>query len=162
DHFIAPGIVAAMIPSWIPGHLFWTYFVGTALIAAALSIVINKYSTIAAALVGLMIFSFVLILHVPRVAGNPSDRITLAVLMRDLSFSAGAIAFALTYTQRSPTALAHKLTSVLRFAVGITVVFFGLEHFLHPQFVPVVPLNQVMPAWVPAPLLVSYGTGVVL
>src|SRR6266700_667459 len=47
DHFIAPKIVATMIPSWIPGHLFWTYFVGTALIAAALSIVMDKYSTVA-------------------------------------------------------------------------------------------------------------------
>ncbi len=162
DHFIAPAIVAAMIPSWIPGHLFWTYFVGTALFAAALSIVVDKYSTLAATLVGLMIFSFVLILHVPNVVGNPRDRILIAVLLRDLSFSAGALALALTRVHKLPNESTRIMRAALRFAVGIPILFFGVEHFLHPQFVPVVPLQQPMPTWVPAPLFVSYVTGIVM
>src|SRR5262249_27273181 len=161
DHFISPGIVAGMIPSWIPWHLFWTYFVGLALIAAALSMVLNKYSTLAATLLGLMLLSFVLLLHVPNAAANVGDRIAWAVLLRDLSFSAGALAFAssrarLSAEQRS------EWNVVLRLAIGVPTVYFGVQHFLHPQFVPVVPLRQLMPAWVPAPVVVSYATGIVM
>src|ERR1700747_3558948 len=93
DHFIDPAIVAAMVPSWIPWHLFWTYLVGTALIADALSIVTNKSPSLAAALLSAVSFVCVALLHVPKLAANPSDRIPLAVLLRDLSFSAGALAF---------------------------------------------------------------------
>jgi uncharacterized membrane protein len=162
DHFIAPAIVAAMVPSWIPWHLFWTYLVGTALIAAALSIVTNKYASLAAALLSAMIFSFVLLLHVPKLAANPSDRITLAVLLRDLSFSAGALAFVAAHSLRLSGYSAHRITLALRFAIAIPALLFGIEHFLHPDFVPVVPLNQLMPTWVPAHHFVSYGTGFVL
>jgi len=162
DHFIAPQIVASMVPSWIPGHLFWTYFVGTALIAAAVSIVVDKYSTLAAILLGLMIFSFVLLIHVPKAAASPSDRITLAVLLRDLSFSAGAFAFGIAHGQKPPSDFSHKMTVALRFVIAIPALFFGVEHFLHPQFVPVIPLNQLMPSWVPAHLFVSYLTGISL
>jgi uncharacterized membrane protein len=162
DHFMAPQIVAAMVPSWIPGHLFWTYLVGTALIAAALSMVTNKYSTLAATLLGLMIFSFVLLIHVPNFAAKPGDRILFAVLIRDLSFSAGALAFAVAHAQASAADLVRKLTPILRSVIAVTTVFFGVEHFLHPQFVPVVPLTQLMPAWIPAHLFLSYVTGTAL
>jgi hypothetical protein len=37
DHLVAAKLVATIVPSWIPGHLSWVYFVG-ALIVAALSL----------------------------------------------------------------------------------------------------------------------------
>ena len=162
DHFMAPQIVAAMVPSWIPGHLFWTYFVGTALIAAALSMVVDRYSALAATLLGWMIFFFVLLLHVPKLVANPGDRITLAVLLRDLSFSAGAFSFAIAHGRKPAADFMHKVRVALRFAIAIPTLFFGVEHFLHPQFVPVVPLNQLMPSWIPAHVFVSYITGISL
>ena len=30
DHLVAAKFVATIVPSWIPGHLFWVYFVGCA------------------------------------------------------------------------------------------------------------------------------------
>ncbi len=45
DHLVDAADIAPLVPSWIPAHLFWTYLVGVALIAAALSIILNRYSS---------------------------------------------------------------------------------------------------------------------
>ncbi|MGA8308848.1 MAG: DoxX family membrane protein [Terriglobales bacterium] len=68
QHFLYAKFVATLVPSWIPGHLFWAYFVGVAFVAAALAIAIGKSARLAATLLGLMFFLWVISLHLPRVA----------------------------------------------------------------------------------------------
>ena len=107
DHFIASRLVATLVPSWIPWHLFWVYLVGVALFASALSIVTRKHSVLAATLLSAMLFSFVLLISGPQLAARRGDRFLLAVLLRDSSFSAGALdsrafAFGLFDRRRSP------------------------------------------------------------
>jgi uncharacterized membrane protein len=136
--------------------------VGVALIAAALSIVTRQYSVLAATLLSAMIFSFVLLISVPRVAADPGDRFALAVLFRDSAFSAGALACAVVQAGERPKRSLNKLTIVVRYVIALAAIGFGVEHFLHPEFVPVVPLKQLIPSWVPGHLLLSYVTGAVL
>src|ERR1700691_6625408 len=52
EHLVDTAEIAALVPSWMPAHLFWTYLVGVALIAAALSITVKRYSKLAAILLG--------------------------------------------------------------------------------------------------------------
>jgi uncharacterized membrane protein len=66
EHFIYPEFVASIVPRWMPGELFWTYFCGLALIAAGAGILIRKQATLAATLLGSMIFIWVVVLHIPR------------------------------------------------------------------------------------------------
>jgi hypothetical protein len=84
--------------------LFWTYFVGVALIAGALSISMKQKAGWSAPLVALMLFLFVVLMHLPNVVSDPKDRIAWAVLFRDLSFSGGALALAGTAAHGWPTA----------------------------------------------------------
>ncbi len=42
EHFRGPEFVQNMVPSWMPGHRFWAYFVGCALLAAATSLTLQK------------------------------------------------------------------------------------------------------------------------
>ena len=161
DHFISPKTIAAMVPSWIPGHFFWVYFCAVGLIAAGLSIVVGRYSTLAATLLGSMLLSFVLLIHIPSLMSEPHDRFALAVLFRDLSFSAGAFALAAGRAKMSGSRLRY-VGAVLRTLIAVAVVVFGVEHFLHPDFVPVVPLRQPMPSWIPAHVPLAYLTGTVL
>lgn len=162
DHLIAPKIVAAIVPSWIPGHLFWVYFVGVALFAASLSIVTRKHSLLAATLLSAMLFLFVLLLHVPNLAAHPRDRFALAIVLRDLSFSAGALACAVVQAEGWPKRNLNRIVILVRYVIAFSAVVFGVEHFLHPEFVPVVPLRQLMPAWIPGHLPLAYVTGMVL
>jgi len=69
QHFLYPAYLATLIPAWIPGHLFWEDFVGTAFIAAAAGIATNRAARPAALLLGTMFGVFVVVLHVPRVVG---------------------------------------------------------------------------------------------
>jgi uncharacterized membrane protein len=65
-HFLYADFVATLIPTWIPAHVFWTYFAAIALIAGALGMFISKIELYAAALLALMIFLWVILLHAPR------------------------------------------------------------------------------------------------
>lgn len=162
DHFVASKIVAAIVPSWIPWHLFWVYFIGVALLAAALSLVTRKHSLLAETLLSAMILSFVLLIHVPNFAANPHDRFAFAVLLRDVSFSAGALACALVQADGWPKRGVSRLTILVRYAIAVPTVVFGVEHFLFPQFVPVIPLEQLVPSRIPGHVGLAYVTGVLL
>ena len=162
EHLTVANDIAPAIPHWIPAHLFWTYLVGVALISAALSIVAKRLSGLAASLLGVMLFCFVLLIHVPRWAANPGDRITLAVVLRDLAFSAGAFALASTRANLAWRSLGRRAATVARYVVGLAALFFGVEHFLHPQFVPVVPLGLAMPSWIPFHRFWAYSVGAML
>lgn len=162
EHFVFPNAVATMVPRYLPWHLFWTYFTGTCLIAAALSLVGRKHSGLAASLLGLMLFSFVMLIWVPNNLRVPGNRFGLAVILRDFSFSCGC--FALALRERAPLLDRHRsqVVPAIRAGIGMALLFFGVEHFLFPGFVPVIPLSQPMPAWMPAPAVIAYGTGVAL
>jgi len=81
--------------------------------------------------------------------------------VRDLSFSCGALSFAATQTKEWKTTGTHWLISVARVVIGIAVLFFAVEYFLHPEFVPAIPLKSRTPTSIPGHLLWTYLTGVV-
>ena len=67
QHFIYIDFVAQLVPPWIPAPVFWSYFAGIALIAGGLGLMIRKTRKISGSLAGLMIFVWMIILHIPRV-----------------------------------------------------------------------------------------------
>src|SRR5579864_8994298 len=40
EHFLAAKGLSGLVPKWLPGPMFWTYFFGVALAAAAVSFVV--------------------------------------------------------------------------------------------------------------------------
>ena len=72
-HFVYADFVAMLVPAWIPYHLFWTYFAAVALIAGAIGMLVPKTSRLAAGLSALMIFLWIILLHIPRALANLHD-----------------------------------------------------------------------------------------
>ncbi len=71
DHLFYAQGVSTLVPSWIPGSMFWTYFAGAALIAAGLGIALQVQLKLAALLLAAMIFIWFIILHIPRGIADP-------------------------------------------------------------------------------------------
>lgn len=159
EHFTATKILAGMVPHWIPGHLFWALFVGACLISAALSIAVRKYTGIAAALLGLTIFLFVLLIHIPGIASAPKSRLLWVVALRDLAFSGGALSVAATQKKPWTPPVRQRLTLLARLFLGVPITFLGVQQFLHPELAPGVPLPKLTPPWIPGHALWGYPIG---
>jgi uncharacterized membrane protein len=156
EHLTGARILMQGVPVWMPAHLFWAYFVGVALLAAALSLTFKKYVGWSTLLLAIMIFLFVATIHIPNVVANPKSRILWTVMLRDSAFASGILAFAASLRQQ------HNLTNIARTWFAIVVIYFGVDYFLHPLTAPGVPLAKLTPAWVPLPPLWGYLCGAVL
>ena len=84
NHFLYAKDAAAYMPSWIPSHMFWIYLAGVALIGAGIAIIFKIKTGLIAILLGTMIFTWFIILHVPKVIAAPvadrGDEVTSAFL----------------------------------------------------------------------------------
>lgn len=161
QHFTETKFVSMIVPSWLPGHVFWVYFVGTSILAAAVSIVVKKQVQLAATLLGALLILFVLLIHIPNIIAKPRDVLRWALAFRDLAFSGGALAFAGTQTEKWRAEGTHPLINVARIFVSAPVIFFGAAHFLHPEFLPADDFDQLTPTWIPGHALWPYLAGAV-
>jgi uncharacterized membrane protein YphA (DoxX/SURF4 family)/uncharacterized membrane protein len=74
-HFLYGKEVAFLVPSWIPYPVFWIYFAGAALIGSGLAIILRIRVALFSSLLGIMIFLWFVILHIPRVVvASANDR----------------------------------------------------------------------------------------
>lgn len=154
EHFTQTQGIASIIPAWIPWHLFWTYFVGTCFILGPLSLVTRIQPRLTASLVGLTFFLFVVLMDIPGWAQNPRDRIALAILLRELSFSGGALALAASLSQQQRSA--RVLATIARYFIAFAVLFYSVEQFMHGDHVPGIPLPMVTPRWLPGHAIWTY------
>jgi len=161
EHFTQTAAIASIVPQWIPWHLFWAYFVGACFIAAALSMVTRIQGRLSASLVALTFLLFVVLMDVPGWLQDPRDRFALTVALRELSFSGGALALAASFSEEWRGRAANVLATVARYFVGIPVLFFSLEQFLHGAYVPGVPLNRLTPDYVYGHAIWTYLAAVV-
>lgn len=70
-HFTFLERTAGMVPNWLPGHVGWAYFTGSAMIAAGVAIIARVLSRTAATLVALELTLFTLIVWVPTLFPHP-------------------------------------------------------------------------------------------
>ena len=162
EHFRGPEFVQQMVPSYMPARWFWPYLVGCALLAAATSLTFRKFVRLSSTLLGLMFFLFVCMIYLPYAFKHPQGRFGWTYALRDLSFCAGAWALAGLYSRASSPQLSKRMILFARLVIAVAAIFYGIQHFLHPQFAPGVPLELKMPSWVPFPSAWACLAGAVL
>ncbi len=162
EHFTAARSLSALVPKWMPARLFIAYFVGAAHTAAALSLVARRCLRWSTFLLGVMFALFVLLLHLPNAVANPSLRIAWIVTVRETTFALGALSMFAVVARRQWPDPAKWLTAAARFWSAMVLIYFGVEHFLHPTLSPGVPDSHVTASWVALPRALAYLVGALL
>ena len=160
EHFALGNSMIGLVPAYMPWRLFWIYFVGVALIIAALSIATRIQVRWSGLLFGIMMVLFVALIHLPG-AVKSGDRIIWTVVIRELSFAGGGWVLA-GIAWGGFHGKGKSLIAVGRVLIAVAAIFFGIQHFLHPLGVPGVPLAKQMPTWIPAREFIDYLTGAFL
>jgi uncharacterized membrane protein len=153
QHFTYGGFVAGLVPAFMPGRLFWAYFVGVAFFAAAAGILYKMMARPAATMLGVMFFLFVILLHGPLIAlhsrdGNEWTRGVVALAMCGGSW---ILASASPLYDREK---ADPFLKLGRYLFAMAFVAFGIQHFVYARFA-----AGLGPPWFPGRPLWTYLTG---
>ena len=91
-HLAMGGNMTGVVPAWVPGPaIFWVYFTGVAMVAAAASLFTGKQEKLAAALLGVLLLVFALTIQLPMVIGG--DLSAMPSLLKDLALAGAAFYF---------------------------------------------------------------------
>jgi uncharacterized membrane protein len=159
EHFLDGHDLMQMVPRWLSGPLFWTYFVGGCLVAAAISFIAWRCVRWSALLLALLFLIIVATIDLPGLSAHAHQRLFWTLTIRETVFAAGAMVLAgSVWTGR----LGAALIRIGRIIVAATFVFYAIEHFLFPRNVTGVPLEKMTPDWMPAPVLFACLVGSIL
>ena len=93
-HFIYPKNMLVYVPEFLPGGIIWVYFVGVAFILVALALFLHKQVKLACYLLAVLLFLFVLTIHLPNFL-NSGDlemkQISLVNVLKDSAIAAFAM-----------------------------------------------------------------------
>jgi uncharacterized membrane protein len=166
EHFVTAQGFSQMVPVWLPARVFWVFFVGCAWIAGATSLVVRKCMRLSAMLLGLMFLLIVTTIHIPNAISDPHNRVAWIVVLRETAFAGGVWALAGSLSRNFAVGMRNRTTDwrILfgRFSMAFAVIFFAVEHFLHPELAPGVPDSKVTPSWIPLHALWGYPVGAFL
>jgi uncharacterized membrane protein len=161
QHFVQTGPIMSLIPSWIPAHLFFALLVGACLIAAGLSIATRIQSALAAFLTAVMFVCFEALMIIPGAVADPRNRISWIIVLREFTFCAGALSIAAAHASTWSDRAIGAARTFVRLELGIALLFFSMQQFLHPANVPGIPLELVTPTWIPGHAIWTYVTALV-
>jgi uncharacterized membrane protein len=96
-HFMYLDATTVLIPNWLPGHVAWAYFTGTAFIAAGVAVCVGVLAYPAAALSGLQMGLFTLIVWLPRMIAGTVTEFQRGEFISSCALTAGAWVVADSY-----------------------------------------------------------------
>ena len=97
EHFMYTQNISALVPGWISNHIFWTYFAGAALVTAGIAIILKIKLRLSALLLSLMIFLWLLTIHIPRAIADPHSYQGNEISSALEAFGCSGIAYLIAY-----------------------------------------------------------------
>ena len=94
QHFVRPYDLLVKVPAFLPGGIIWVYIVGVAFMLAAISFITNRLVRVSGYLLALLLFTFVLTIHLPNYMDTADDeyaRLSLTNVLKDSALAAFAL-----------------------------------------------------------------------
>jgi putative oxidoreductase len=92
-HLMNADSMSGMVPSYVPGGIFWIFFTGAAQVAAAISIISGRMIKISTLLLGILLLVYVITLHVPGLSSPDQNMKMMAMsgMLKDFGLAGAAL-----------------------------------------------------------------------
>jgi putative oxidoreductase len=91
-HFVNTQDMRNYVPAFVPGGGVWVYITGGCLLAAGIAMLINQKVRLAGILLTILLLSFALTIHLPRLLNGFESGVGL--IMKDIGLAAGSLLIA--------------------------------------------------------------------
>lgn len=135
QHYMYADFVATLVPAFVPLKLFWAYFTGTAMIAAGISFIFNRAGFLAAMLLSVMLWLFVLMIHVPMLTSTPFAAGILGRPLQDVALAAACLLLAGTFIPLGASSpVVALIIKISRYIFALMLIAFGVLQFFNLDF----------------------------
>jgi putative oxidoreductase len=98
NHFLMLDYYMGMLTSFIPLGAYTIILTGIMLIAASISIITKKFVKFSTLLLSILLFIFIVTIHIPHLFIDPDITATLIALLKDISLMGGSLMIAGIYS----------------------------------------------------------------
>ena len=99
NHFLMMDYYMGMLTSFIPQTGFVMILTGILLIAASISIITRKLVKLSTIMLAILLFIFIVTIHIPHLINGTDTTTTLIALLKDISLMGGSLLIAGTYSE---------------------------------------------------------------
>ena len=105
NHFLMMDYYLGMLTSFIPQTAWIMVLTGVILIAASISIITKKLVQLSTILLAILLFIFIITIHIPHLINGIDKASSLIALLKDISLMGGSLMIAGIYSNESPQGL---------------------------------------------------------
>ena len=99
NHFLMMDYYLGMLTSFIPLGAYTIILTGIMLIAASISIISKKFVKFSTIMLAILLFIFIVTIHIPHLINDADKTVTLIALLKDISLMGGSLMIAGIYSE---------------------------------------------------------------
>ena len=104
NHFLMTDYYVGMLTSFIPLGAYTIILTGILLIAASISIISKKLVRLSTILLAILLFLFIVTIHIPHLFQDTDKTATIIALLKDVSLLGGSMMIAGIYSEEEKPA----------------------------------------------------------
>ncbi|MBK7711249.1 MAG: DoxX family protein [Bacteroidales bacterium] len=99
NHFLQREYYLGMLTSFIPLGAYTIILTGIMLIVASISIMTRKFVKFSTILLAILLFTFIITIHIPHLFSDSDKTVTIIALLKDISLMGGSLMIAGIYAE---------------------------------------------------------------
>ena len=99
NHFLMTDYYLGMLTSFVPLGAYTIILTGIMLIAASISIITKKFVKLSTIILAILLFIFIVTIHIPHLLNGSEKTVTLIALLKDISLMGGSLMIAGIYSE---------------------------------------------------------------